>query len=184
MEAKEQALQNITSTIEVFNTKDYIEKIKKAMIEGEVNPLSAFVVVKRMSKVGEEILKDKELKKLALEEAEKHLSGTQKTFNLHSANISKGVTYTWYDFSECNHPVLNQLYSIQKEVKERISLIEEELKLLILNEKQQMTLGVGADSKTIKVEKVPFLKWEDNEDEVTVFPPQKIQDVGLRFNKI
>lgn len=183
-QSKEESLQNIASTITVFDSKVYIEGIRSKILGGEVNPLAAFTIVKRMAKVGEEILQDKEIKKLALNEAEKHLSGNQKTFQLYSATISKAATYTYYDFKECNHPVLEALKSIEEEVKIRIKQIEDELKLLILSDQAQVSLGIKEDTKTIKVEKIPFIKWEETEDEVVVKAPQKIQQIGLKFNKI
>lgn len=183
-QTKEQGLQNIASVVTTFDSKTYIERIKSDIKEGRVDPLAAFIVVKRMFKVGEDILQDKEIKAIALAEAEKHLSANTKTFSLYSATISKAATYTWYDFTECGHPVLEQLKKIEEEVKLRIKLLEDELKLLILSDSAQMTLGVKDDTKTIKVEKIPFLRWEDTEDEVVVRAPQKMQQIGLKFNKV
>lgn len=181
---QEKELQNIANVITTFDAKSYIDKIITSIKSGNINPLSAFTIVKRMAKVSEEILKDKEVKKLAIDEANKYLGGNQKTFQLHGATISKAATYTWYDFSECNHPVLDELYKIQNEVKDRIKLLEDELKLLIVPETKQATLGVGMDTKSIVVESIPFLKWEQTEDQVVVHAPKKNQDIGLKYMKI
>lgn len=182
--SQETALQDISNLITTFDAKAYINHIKSNIIEGNVNPLSAFTIVKRMAKVSEEILQDSEIKKLANDEADKHLAGNQKTFTLHGATISKAATYTWYNFNECGHPVLDQLKVIEKEVKERIKLLEDELKLLIIPESKQHTLGVGMDTKTIVIDKIPVITWIDTEDQVIVQAPIKHQTIGLKYNKI
>lgn len=183
MENKEQQLIQSTSDIIKFDSKSFVEQIKKNVLSGNIDPLAAFTVIKRMNKVSEEILKDNEIKTLAENEADKYLVGSAKKFDFYGANISKRTTYTWYDFSECGHPVLEQLYQIQKEVKESIKLLEDELKLLIKPE-GKMTLGIENTDKQIVVNKIPFLKWEDTDDQVTVKAPQKISQIGLFFNKI
>lgn len=181
---QDQGLQNIANIITTFDSKAYIQKIKDGIINGEVNALSAFTIVKRMAKVSEEVLKDENVKKAANDEADKHLSGNQKSFTLHGATICKAATYTYYNFSECNHPVWNELKKIETEVKDRLKLLEEELKLLIIPDNKQHTLGIGLDSKSIVVESMPFLKWEANEDQVVVNAPKKIQQMGLKYMKI
>lgn len=180
----EEQVENLASTIVTFDSKSYIETIKNNIKNGEVNPLSAMIIVKRMAKVSEEVLKDDEVKKLALDEAEKYLGANTKTFQLHCATISKAATYTWYDFKSCNHPVLEALELVIAEATAHKKRIEEELKLLIPPEFGKAAFGVMNDTKPIKVEHIPFLKWEETEDEVTVQAPVKRQTIGLKFNKI
>ena len=181
---QETNLQNISNLITTFDSKSYMANIKSNVIEGNVNPLAAFTVLKRMAKVSEELLKDTEIKKLANDEADKHLSGSQKTFTLHGATISKAATYTWYDFDGCGHTVYDELKKIKLEVEERMKLMEEELKLLIVPESKQHTLGVGMDTKSIIIERIPTLTWLDTEDQITVQAPVKHQTIGLKFMKI
>lgn len=168
-----------------FSSKSFIESIKTAIKEGNVNPLAIYTVLKRNNKVAEEIFEDKEISAIVLNEAEKYLSGNQKSFKLYGATICKMAVHTWYDFSGCGHPVLDELYKIRQEVEARIKALEEELKLLIPKEtKGQMSFGIQGDTKTIVVEKMPFLRFEDSDDQVVVQAPKKIQREGLKFMKI
>lgn len=173
----------LVSVVTVFDSKQYIENIKSSITEGRVNPLAAYTVLKRMAKVSEEIFKDKEIKKLALDEAEKHLAGNAKSFNLYSAQICKAATYTYYDFSGCQHEVLDKLYRIQEDVKASIKQIEEELKLMIVPEGKTM-FGIENNNKIINFTTMPELVWEGYGVDGTVQPPKKIQDLGLKFMKI
>lgn len=187
MSEKENEISNsneLMSLSQSFDSKQYIRDITFAIKNGEISALGGYTVLKRFQKIAEEVFKDKEIKDLALAEAEKYLVGNNKSVELWSAKITKAATYTYYDFSECNHPVLDELYKIKKEVEESIKSIEEELKLLIKPEGKQTELGIGLDTKQIIVEKMPFLQWIENEDQVTVQAPKKIQQIGLKYMKI
>lgn len=167
-----------------FNSKDYIGKIKELILGGHVDPLAVYTVLKRMNKISETIFEDKQIKQIVLDEADKHLSGNTKSFDLYSAKICKMPTYTWYDFNGCGHPVLEELYKIQKEVAARIKQIEDELKLLIVKETTQIGLGILDDSKAIVVEAVPELAWINSGETLRVQAPKKLQTIGLKFMKI
>ena len=185
--ADENEISNANELMSVgqsFDSKQYVRDILAATKNGEVNPLKAYTVVKRMEKVAKEVLEDKEFKKLGLDEAEKYLSGNQKSIELYSAKIMKAVTYTYFEFKDCGHPVWDELNRIEEEVKAKKKVIEEELKLLILKETTQIGLGITNDTKTIVVDKVPMLQWFENEDQVVVKAPKKIQQIGLKFMKI
>lgn len=179
-----QSANQLVNVAQVFNSKEYIENIKASVKNGEVNPLAAFTVLKRMQKVAEEVFKDKEIKDLALAEAEKHLSGNTKSFNLYSAQICKAATYTFYDFKECNHEILDALYAIQSEVEASIKQIEEELKLMVKPDNAMPTLGITDNTKTVFFEMMPKLVWEPYGVQGTVNPPKKIQQIGLKFMKV
>lgn len=177
-------INELMSVTQSFDSKQYVRDILAATKNGEINALKAYTVIKRMEKVSKEVLEDKEFKKLGLDEIEKHLSGNQKTIELYSAKISKAVTYTYFEFQDCGHIVLEELNKIEAQIKEAKKLIEEELKLLIPKENSQMSLGIVNDTKTIVVEKIPVLQWLDNEDQIIVKAPKKIQQIGIKFNKI
>lgn len=185
--SQEEEVSNVNELMNVsqsFDSKQYVRDILSAVKHGEVNALKAYTVIKRFEKVAKEVLEDKEFKSLGLEEAEKHLSGNQKSIELYSAKIIKAVTYTWFDFSECNHPQLTELYAIQEQVKAAIKNIEEELKLLIPKETTQIGLGIQSDSKDIVIKGMPALVILEHEDQVTVTAPKKVQQIGLKFMKI
>lgn len=164
-----------------FDSKQYIRDIKSSVINGEVNALQAFTVLKRMAKISEELTKDKDIKQLALDEFDKHPG---KSLEAWSAKIIRAATYTYFDFSECNHPQLNELYDIQKRVEADIKNLEEELKLLIPKETTQIGLGIVSDSKDIVIKQMPSYGYVEHEDQVTVNAPKKIQQIGLKFMKV
>ena len=187
-EAKQTSSEEVNALMKVgtpFDSKQYIEGIKHSIKEGLVDPLAVYTVLKRMNKISEEIFKDKDIKDIVNNEADKHLSGNTKTFNLYSATITKMAVYTTYDFKGCGHPVLDELYKIQEEVKERIKNIEEELKLLIpKTDNTKIGFGIEDSGKAIIVENIPELVLVNSGETVRVQAPQKIQQIGLKFMKI
>lgn len=171
-------LMNISQS---FDSKQYIRDISSSIKNGEVNALAAYTVLKRMAKIAEELFKDKEVKQLALDEFDKHPG---KSLEAWSAKIIKAATYTYYDFKECNHPQLDELYKIQKQVENDIKNLEEELKLLIVPETSQIGLGIASDSKDIVIKQMPNYGYIEHEDQITVHAPKKIQQMGLKFMKV
>ena len=180
-------VNELMSVVKPFQSAQYARDIVASVLNGEVDPLAAMTVVKRFEKVAKTVLENEQFKSLAAAEAYKHLSGTQKTFSIYSATISRGALSTKYDFSECGHPVLTQLYEIQKEVAEAIKLYENELKLLIPKDDSKIgeeTLGIPSGQKEIVVDRMPMLKWEENQDQVTVKAPKKMQALGIKYMKV
>lgn len=176
-------LASLVKTGTVFDKKECVETFKALIKEGNVDPLAPYTVLKRMVSVAEEVFKDPEVQKIVNNEAEKHMVGNRKSFDLYSATICKMAVYTTFDYSECGHVELDELYNIQKAIEARIKTIEEELKLLI-PKKETPTLGIEGDSKTVVIDKMPFLNWADHGDQVVVKAPKKIQKEGLKFMKI
>ena len=184
---KNNQTQELINISQSFDSESYIQNIKTSIKEGLVNPLGIYTILKRMNKISEVIFKDTEINEIVLNEADKHLSGNQKTFDLYSARICKMPTYTWYDFSGCNHPQLEKLYEIQKEVALRIKLLEDELKELIVPEKTQIGLGIVNDTKEYINKEMPAFGYVESDDKgliSTIKSPKKIQKIGLKFMKI
>ena len=183
------SIEHLLDARKPFSSKELIENAKSAILEGHVNPLEGYTVLKRMSKISEEVFKDNKIKQLALDEAKKHLGGGKtKSFDIYSAQICVGSTYTYYDFSQCGHEILDKLRSIELLVKESIKTIEEELKLMIPSEKDEAKIGIDFGIKSFDKEivfsKMPQLMWEDYGVVGTVKPPRKLSTEGLKYLKI
>lgn len=166
-----------------FTSSQYVRDILAAVDDGLIAPLAAFVLAKRFEKVAKLLIANNEFKDQAIEEANKHLGGTAKSFDLYSATITKGATYTTYDFKDCNHPVLNELNSIKKEIEIEIKRIEDSLKLLI-GKKPSDEFTMDGESEEILINKMPFFHWAKTEDQVTVYAPQKLQKLGIKFTNV
>lgn len=194
MENQENEIKNNTMSLldvrQPVSTKDVISNIIDNVKNGHVNPLEAFTILKRMAKVSEEVLEDEDIKRMARTEFSKYTpekKGT-KSIVVFGASISESATYTWYDFKDCKHDVLDALYEIQEIVKNQIKNIEDELKLLIPKDdyKAGSIPGFGIQSTaTSKVfQHLPKLVWEEYGVIGDVEPPKKIQTIGLRYNKL
>lgn len=184
-ETKSLTANNLLDVRQSFDSKSLITNITEQVINGNVNPLEAHVILKRMAKVSEEVLKNETIKKMALTEAEKYLSGSKKTFEQYSSKITIQSVYTYYEFEECGHEVLDELYKIQELIKEQIKVLEEGLKTIIPSEKAQANaglFGIENNAKEIVMEKFPKLIWEDYGNIVQVQPPRKIQNIGLKMS--
>lgn len=169
---------------------DFSKVIKSAILGGEVDAAKAGIVLKKMNKVSEELLKDKQVKDVILESTERYLGG-QKTAVVFGATITRAAVWTGYDFKDCGHPVLNKLVVIQKQVETAIKLLEEELKLMVKEDNTdivpnspEFTLEIPDNTKSIIVEKMPDLVWNGDGEVVKVKPPIKRQTIGLKYSKI
>ena len=187
-ENKELAANNLLDVRSKFNSKELIDNISESILTGKVPALEGYTILKRMAKVSEEVMKNDEIKKLAMGELEKYageLKGATKSVQLYSASMSISPTYTFYDFSQCGHEVLDQLYKIQEHVKEMIKQIEDEVKTIPSEEsKSQLEFGIKYEGREITFSKMPSLTWENYGVIATVKAPRKVQTIGIRFNKV
>lgn len=172
---------------------DVVQSYRTKIINGEVDIAKAGVVLKKTAKVAEELLKDELIKMCILNATEKYLEGGVKTVKLYGASITKTAVFTGYDFKECGHVVLDELYAIQREVDARVKAIEAELKLLLQFETNkdimgsregQLDLGIPATGKNIIIDNMPKLVWENSGETVTVKAPRKYQTMGLKYSKL
>lgn len=185
-------VNSLVSVTQEFNSKGFIAGFLKVVKDGNVQPLAAYTVAKRMSKVGEELLKDEEFKRLANDEFDKYageLKGA-KSLNLYSSRILKTATYTYYDFKGCGHEVLDKLYEIQEAVKAHIAQIETEIKASFPKEPELKPLGQtsfgipSTDEKVMFFEHMPTFGYENYGLQGSVKRPKKIQTIGLKYMKI
>ncbi len=168
-----------------FNSKDVIENIIDNVVEGRIEPTKVGVILKRMEKVSKAVLENKKVKEIINDSFDKYMTGTTNSVKLYSATIVKMPVWTGYNFDDCGHPELNELYKIQKEVEDRIKGIEEELKLMIPKvEKNQVGLGIKDTGKTVLIEAMPKLIWEESGEALRIEAPKKLQKIGLKYMKI
>lgn len=170
------------------DTRSVVEDIAYKIVDGQVNGAYAGVILKKMSKIAEDVMKISEVKKVITDETIKYINGTPKGDKIFGANIIHCATSTSYDFKDCGHSVLNELYKIQDQVKEEIKEIEEELKLMIPKKETMETIdgkfGIKDTSKEIVIKKMPSLVWNSNDDIIKINPPRKFQGFGLKYMKI
>lgn len=184
---------NVNNLLDVRNpvlTKEIVQNIKDNVFSGNVNALEAFTVLKRMKKVSEEVLEDKDIKRLAETEFDKYEAEKKgsKTVTIYGAGIVKCPIYTYYDFTQCGHTQLDALYEIQEHCKSEIKRIEDELKLMVPKDdyKSGSIPGFGIENtdRQILIERVPKLSYEEVNEVVPVKTPKKIQNIGLKYMKL
>jgi hypothetical protein len=172
------------SLLSPLGSREIANSIKSAIDNGEIDVAKIAVILKRIAKVQEIVWEDKKIKKTIENELKKYVN--QRTGNVYGAVITEAAVYTDYDFKVCGHPVLDSLYQIQKEVKEKIKELEDSLKEMIPSsfEASKLDFNISNHSKTITVEELPRLIWESSGEELTIFPPNKFQRDGLKFNNL
>jgi replicative DNA helicase len=183
------AVNNLLDVRSKFNSKDLIDNITSEILTGNIPALEGMTILKRMSKISEEVMKNEDIKKMAMTELEKYsaeLKGAKKSVELYSASMSISATYIFYKFDNCGHEVLNQLYKIQEHCKEIIKQIEEEVKTIPpLSDKVNIEeFGIKQDGRDMLFSQMPKLIWEEYGGMGNVKAPQKIQTIGIRYNKV
>ena len=168
-----------------IDVREFKEVVKHNILEGEIDIVSAAVVLKRMSKASDELLKDKEVKE-AIEEAFTPYLEDGKKAEVHGASVSRSAVYTFYDFSVCGHPEYDALAQIAEGVKTRMKEIEEQLKALIKPDNAGTVPGLGIPSSgaDVIIQGVPEINYVESGEVVHLEPPKKIQKMGLKFNKV
>jgi len=183
-ENKELAIFNLDAPI---STKDTIESIKDKILSGEIDEAKAGVILKRMTKISEEVLKDKDVKKAIEEECMRHINN-QKSAEYFGAKFSQAAVHTYYKFEECNDPLWDALDLAEKQIKAAKKDRETFLKTLIPTKDtiQQTKLGFGVKntSKQEIIESIPVVEWKEDGEIATIKPPIKGQKMGIKYMKI
>lgn len=149
------------------------ENITEAVVEGHVDPVQMYIALKRMEKVLKLTIDsqdgNKELKEIFKNAVRKSLDGG-KSLEMFGANLRMQATGTWYDFSNCNDSVLNELYKIQEQVKELVKTRENEIKALLPPDDNKK---LGIRTRTIIQTGFPTFTIDENEWEDVISPPIK-----------
>lgn len=155
--------------ISIVAHEDVAKEIKHQVREGHINPIQAFVALKRVDKIAKLCLDsqegDKELRETILESVRKSLDGG-KSLDIYGANLRIQATGTFYDYSECGDTLLNSMYAIQKEINEKVKARELEIKTMLPPDNNKL----GIQSKKVVHESLPKLVWEEDEVIETIFP--------------
>ena len=131
------------------------------VIEGEVNPIDAFVKAKALQDALKIVTDDDRIKDLVITEVEKY--GNKTDYNSASLQIKEvGVRY---DYTVCNDQIYNDLIFMLNDIKEQIKLREKYLS------------GIPSEGTTIVYEQTGEVR--------TIYPPikQGSQGITITFKK-
>lgn len=185
--------------MEVFNPEigtkcdDFVKTVIHEVNEGNVNAEQVWIIAKKMAKIGEKLTKSEELKEATMKEVDKYTGGKGgAVVTIYGAKISVVGGKPSYNYSECGHPVWDALDEIEKKVKARKKIIEDELKKLNAKvqseyesgEINQYEKGIGTADDTILIKKMPELVWKESGEVVDITAPKKFQKQGLRTANI
>lgn len=156
--------------------KEFVPNLQNDILEGNVNPLEINIFLKKVGKIAEEMVKGEkgsQIKELILDEIVKNQEGTSKTINVFGTQIRES-NRKYYDYTNCNDIVWEELDKIEKQVKELKKKREEELKLTIPSQKENLdnlAQGLGIVPTNIAVSYVPKLILEPTNDLLEINPP-------------
>lgn len=150
------------------NPVELAENIVAAIQAGELNPLEVFTLLKRMTKLTDTVLENKEVKEQVLKEAQKHLPKGGKSI-VNNVSFEVAPTYTSYDYKVCNHVEYNELLKIQTTIVARMKEIEKEL------------VKIPKDGQVeVTILELPRLAYDNIGEECTVYSPYKHQTMGVK----
>lgn len=161
-----QKVLNIGDINDTLVAKGLVDQVR----EGLVNPIDVQLAIKKMEKVFKGVSEDKEYKEALKEEVQKY-NGTcvYKGNKLQYTSV-----HTLYDFTTCKDPLWNELNNILKDIKERLITREEELKVGW----PQNVLGIPV--RTVVIEALPSLEWNELMQDAKIHPPVKKQSMGIK----
>lgn len=174
----EQKGLKLLSMANQMNVSDMATTIITGIVDGTVNAPLIGVVLKKFAKLQEEVNNNEEAKKAIFNETCKFQEGNKKTIALYGAKITVGSVRTWWEYQECNDPLWNALDYIEKELKLYKKQREEELQATV----PKVTEMFGMPTKSMIIERLPKLVWEENGEIVTITPPVKKSMDGLKYS--
>lgn len=149
-----EALQLIKDNVRI---SEYAAQGVDAIIGGEADPLIAYVNLSKYAKICDTILKNPDVRELALNELEKY-SKDQRTFGDCQADIVE--TGVKYDYSGCNDAEYDEILAFEAEIQKRKKERENFLKSI-------------KDSETILDEKTGVV--------TRIFPPAKLSTTSIKL---
>jgi len=170
---REQHNLPIDAIINMPKVKDLVPAIQEQLLSGDYDPLKAQIFFRKIGKLSEEILKGesgKEIKDQIEENIRKYQEG--KTSRIYNVEIREQARGYW-DYSECNDILLEELVKIEKKVKELIKTREKELQLTVPSTKIDLDKGFGIIQAKVAVPYFPVLELQDNNDLIDINPPHK-----------
>lgn len=168
----------LLSLANTMKVKDLSETIGQRIINGDVDAATIGVVLKKFSKLYDEVNKDKQVKEIIFKETSKYQNGTKKTFELLGAKITIGSVRSWWEYNECQDPLWDALDSIEQQIKLFKKQREEELQATV----PKVTQMFGVPTKAMIIEQLPKLVWEESGEIVNITPPVKKVTEGLKYS--
>lgn len=165
MENKEEHYLPIDQVLNLPKVKEMVPDIQDQLLSGEYDILKAHIFFRKIGSLAEKILegeKGKKIKEALEEEVRKYKEGsTARVFNVEIREQNR----SYWDYSECNDPIWDELTRIEKEVKDLLKTREKELQLQI------PAPGFGISECKIAVPYFPTFKLEENTDLAIINPP-------------
>jgi len=163
------------------NLKETVALIKQNIIDGDIDECKAGIILKKMAKISEEVLKDSEVKEAIREDTLRNLENGKPT-RIFGATVSHAPTYTFFKFDDCNDIYWDELDSIERSVKALKKERETFLKTLIPTKSNLVPMGILKTGKTEIIEQLPKLIWEECGEIVELVPPIKGQKMGIKYS--
>ncbi len=117
----------------IIKKRDIVDRLVDDLtsIEDSAVLVEFHLSMSRFKDAFEETMKDAKYKEFAMKALDDEMSNlNQSKLELKGATLSKATVHTKYDFTSCNHPVLDFLNSVNVKFKDYVKLIEAELKLI------------------------------------------------------
>lgn len=150
-------MSDITLVLNPTTVAEAVKQAKDAIMQGTVDPIIAHVNVQKMAKVIDEYSKDKDVRRIILDEFEKYGA---KVITKGDAVIEVAEMGSRYDYTSTNDTKIAELYALRKALDADIKEREQYLKSLPSSGAQVI------DSDTGEV--------------TTIYPPAKTSTTWLR----
>jgi hypothetical protein len=160
-----------------LNHIDVANTIINGIIEGNVDPMTTHMFLKRMEKLSETVLADEDVKRITLEAANNSIE-KGSSFNYMGAKLTVMAVYTSYDFSACGDPLWDSLDIIEKQIKDMKKERETQLKAFFPEAKAGSLFG--SVNPTVIVDHIYSLQQMDCGEEVKLMRPIKYQKTGIK----
>lgn len=161
-----------------MNQIEIADKLKTEIKEGNINPIQAYVALRRIEAMTKLTISsdggDKEMKEVFRSAVEKALDGG-KSVDMFGANLAIRPTGTSYDFTECGDEYLNELYRIQNEIKIAVKQREDEIKAMLPPDSNK----IGIQTRAIIQEVMPHFEWVESGQENVITPCIKRQGSSI-----
>lgn len=166
--------------------KDTAKQVIDAINEGTVDPLYAAVMLKKFSKIHEEVNKDTRMKAFFQDAVERAIEDVKgKTAEAYGAKITLATKGYW-DYSETNDPYLEALENISSRVSELIKKRKEAIQAKAdawHTENDPLSIQTfGIRPFIIHWDRMPYLEFEEESGESSTNPPVKKGSDHLRFS--
>ena len=131
---------------------DTAQECRRMIIEGEVDPLTVYINLRRMAKIAEKISEDKAVKEAVLAAISQYPRSEVEFSDCIAKEKESSIKY---DYSECGDSRLNELYRIHDDIKAEIKSRETFLRNLpgrtdILDDETGEVLSVIPPTRTSK----------------------------------